>query len=63
MNPSGFPGVVGMTAEIIAVSLFLVTILGSVSLDFAVEAQVAFHEFRFLGFGVLLSSASSGIGV
>jgi len=63
MNPSGFPGVVGATTEITAVSLFLAAILGSVSFDFAIEAQVASHEFRSLGFGVLLSSASSSIDV
>jgi len=63
MNPSGFPGVVGTTAEVTMVSLFLATILGSVSLDFAVEAQVASHEFRFLGFEVLLSSASRSFDV
>jgi len=34
-----------------------------VSLDFTVEAQVGLHEFRFLGFRVLLSSASGGIDV
>jgi len=43
------------------VGLFLATILGSMSLDFAVEAQVASHEFCFLGFGVLLSSTSGGV--
>jgi len=63
VNPSGFPGVVGATAEVTVVCLFLATILGSVFLDFAVEAQVAFHKFHFLGFGVLLSSASGGIDV
>jgi len=63
MNPSGFPGVVGATTEVTMVSLFLVTILGSVSFDFAVEAQVAFHEFRSLGFGVLLSSASGSVDI
>jgi len=38
MNPSGFPSIVGVTAEVTMVSLFLATILGSVFLDFAVEA-------------------------
>jgi len=63
MNPSGFPGVVGVTAEVTAVSLFLATILGSVSLDFAVEAQIASYDFRFLGFRMLLSSASGSVDV
>jgi len=63
VNPSGFPSIVGATAEVTAVCLFLATILGSVSLDFAVEAQIAFHEFRFLGFGMLLSSTSGGVDV
>jgi len=63
MNPSGFPSIVGATAEVTAVSLFLATILGSVSLDFTVEAQVASHKFCFLGFGMLLSSASGSIDV
>jgi len=63
VNPGGFPGVVGATTEITAVSLFLATILSLVSLDFAVEAQVASHKFCFLGFGVLLSSASGGIDI
>jgi len=60
MNPGRFPRA---TAEVSAVCLFLVTILGSVSLDFAVEARVASHEFHFLGFGVLLSSASGSIDI
>ena len=63
MSSSWFPGVVGSTAEVTTVSLFLATILGSMSLDFAVEAGVASHEFRFLGFGVLLSSASNVVNV
>jgi len=63
VDPSGFPSIVGTTAEVTAVSLFLVTILGSVPFDFAVEAQVASHKFRFLGFRVLLSSASSSVDV
>ena len=63
MNPSGFPSIVGATAEVTAVSLFLATILGLVSFGFAVEAQVASHEFCFLGFGVLLSSANGSIDV
>jgi len=63
MSPSGFPGIVGTTAEVTVVSLFLATILGSVSLDFAVEAQVASYEFCFLGFRMLLSSASGGVDV
>jgi len=63
MNPSGFPGIVGATAEVTVVSLFLVTILCSVSLGFAVEARIASHEFRFLGFRVLLSSASGGVDI
>ena len=63
VDPSGFPSIVGMTAEVTAVSLFLATILGSVSLDFAVEARIASHEFCFLGFGVLLSSASGVVDV
>jgi len=63
VDPSGFPSIVGTTAEVTTVSLFLATILGSVSLDFTVEAQVASHEFRFLGFGVLLSSASGVVDV
>jgi len=60
MNPSRF---LGATTEVSMVCLFLATILGSVSLDFAVEARVGSHEFRFLGFGVLLSSASSGVDI
>jgi len=63
MNPSGFPGVVGATAEVTVVSLFLVTILGLVSLNFAVEAQVASHKFHFLGFRVLLPSTCGGVDV
>jgi len=63
MNSSRFLGVVGATTEVTVVGLFLVTILGSVSLDFAVEARVASHEFHFLGFRVLLSSASDGVNV
>jgi len=62
VSPSGFPSVVGTTAEVTAVSLFLATDVGSVSWFFAVEAQVASHEVRFLGLGVLLST-SSGIDV
>ena len=38
MNPSRFLGFVGLTAEITVVCLFLVTIPGSVSFDFAIEA-------------------------
>jgi len=45
------------------VCLFLATILGSVSLFFAIEAQVASHELHFLGLGVLLFSASSSVNV
>jgi len=63
VNPSRFLGFVGMTTKVIVVGLFLATILGSVSLDFTVEAQVASHKFCFLGFGVLLSSASDGVNV
>ena len=63
MNPSRFPGVIGVTAEVSAVCLFLATILGSVSLDFTVEARVASHEFHFLGLRVLLSSASGGVDI
>jgi len=63
VNSSGFPGIVGAIAEVTAIGLFLATILGSVSLDFTVEAQVASHEFCFLGFGVLLSSASGSVDV
>jgi len=63
MSSSWLPGVAGLTAEVTVVCLFPVAILGLVSLFFAVEAQVASHEFRFLGFGVLLSSASSSIDV
>jgi len=61
MNPGRFLGIIGVTAEVIAVGLFLATILGLVSFDFAVEAGVASHEFCFLCFGVLGSSAGSGI--
>jgi len=63
MNPSGFLGVAGTTAEVSVVCLFLATIPGLVSLDFAVEARVASYEFCFLGFRMLLSSASSGINI
>jgi len=63
VSSSRLPRVVELTAEITAVCLFLATILGSVSLFFTIEARVASHKFRFLGFGVLLSSASGGIDV
>jgi len=52
-----------VTAKVSTVCLFLVTILGLVSLDFAVEARVASHKFHFLGFRVLLSSASGGVNI
>jgi len=58
MSSGWLPRIVGLTAEVTAVGLFLATIFGLVSLFFAIEAQVASHEFRFLGFGILLSSAS-----
>jgi len=58
------PGVVSASAiEWVAVCCFLATILDLVSSDFAVEALVVLHEFLFLGFGVLLSSATGGIHV
>ena len=52
-----------MTAEVTAVGLFLATDIGSVSWFFAIEAQVASHEFHFLGFRVLLSFASGSIDI
>ena len=55
LNPSRFLGFVRATTEITMVCLFLATILGLVSFDFTEEARIASHEFRFLGFGVLLS--------
>jgi len=59
-----FPRVVSMsTIEWAAICCFLATILGAVCLNFAVEALVVFHEFLFLGFGVLRSSATGGINV
>jgi len=51
-----------VTAGLTAVGLFLATVVGSMSWFFAVEAQVASHEFRFLGFRVL-SSASGSVNV
>jgi len=63
VDPGRFPGVIGTTTVVPMVSLFLATILGSVSFDFTVEARIASHKFRFLGFGMLLSSASDGIDV
>jgi len=63
MNPGGFPGIVETTVEVTAVCLFLATILGLVPFGFTVEAQVASHKFRFLGFRVLLSSTSGGINI
>jgi len=49
-----FPRVVGASViEWMVVCCFLVTILGAVSRDFAVEALVVLHKFLFLGFGVL----------
>jgi len=62
VNSSRFPRVVGSTAEVTVVGLFLATVFGLVSLFFAIEARVASHEFRFLGLGVLLSSAG-GVNV
>jgi len=52
-----------VTAKASTICLFLVTILGSVSLDFTVEAGIASHEFCFLGFRMLLSSTSGGINI
>jgi len=52
-----------MSATKAAVSCFLVTILGMVSLDLAVEALIVLHEFLFLGFGVLCSSTTGGVYV
>ena len=46
-----------------AICCFLATILGAVSRYFAVEALIILHEFLFLGFGVLVSSATGGIDV
>jgi hypothetical protein len=43
-------------------SLFA-TIFGTMSFDFAVKALVAFHEFRFLFFGVIGSSNGVNIHV
>jgi len=51
------------TTEITMVGLFLATIFGLVSLDLAVKARIAFHEFHFLSFGVLLSSAIDGVNI
>ena len=44
------------------VCLFLVTISGLMSFDFAVETFSLLHEFCFLGFRMLLASSQS-IGV
>jgi len=63
MSPNRLLGVVESTAVVSAVCLFLATILGSVSLFFTVEAQVASYELRFLGLRVLLSSASGSVNV
>jgi len=49
--------------EWVVVCCFLVTILGAVSLNFAVEALVVLHELLFLGFRVLCSSATGGVNV
>jgi len=58
------PRVVSASAiEWAAVCCFLVTILDLVSSNFAVEALIVLHEFLFLGFGVLLSSATGGIHI
>ena len=39
------------------VCLFLVTIAGLMSFDFAIETFSFLHEFSFLGLGVLLTSS------
>ena len=59
MSSSWLPRIVESTTEVTVVGLFLATDISSVSLFFAIEAQIASHEFRFLGFGVLLSSGGS----
>ena len=58
-NALSGPGVLAAPGT---VCLFLATIAGLVSFDFAVEALPFFHKFRFLGFGVLLAS-SQNVGV
>jgi len=63
VNFGRFSGVVWTTAEITAVCLFLATVPGLVSSIFTVETGVVSHKFCFLCFGVLLSSAFSGINV
>ena len=61
---SAFSRVVSVSIiEWAAVCCFLATIFGAVSWDFTVEALVVFHEFLFLGLGVLVSSAAGGIHV
>ena len=61
---SAFPRVVCASAPMgVAIRCFLATILGAVSRYFAIEALIVLHKFLFLGFGVLVSSATGGINV
>jgi len=56
-------GLIRATTVVTMVCLFIATVSGSMSFVFAIEASVASHEFCFLGFRVLLSSASYSVNI